>query len=221
MHNGDMGSHRPPHYRTLASLSRINLLHQLQQRGTMTVGDLAEAAGLHHNTTREHLHRLIDEGFVTCEPEQRNTKGRPRMLYRAASGADHRDDSIRAAKVEAALRRGEQVRRMLPIQDLACPSPMRRQLDALDDHLDQTGFDSQIDADGLHVQLHDCPFSEMVTEHPEVCSVHFGLLRGVLEAADGPLEARQLHPLVEPDTCTLDLLCTEPEKTHIPALVCQ
>src|SRR5665811_549832 len=212
MQNSGMWSRRPPKYRTLASLSRINLLYQLQQRGTMTVVDLAEAAGLHHNTAREHLHRLIADGFVTCEPEKRDTKGRPRMMYSAATGADHRDGSIRAAKVDAAQRRAERVRRMLAIVPVTwVPSPMMRQLDALDDHLDETGFDSRIAADGLHVQLHDCPFSELVEEHPEVCSVHFGLMQGVLDQAGGPLEAQELHPLAEPNSCTLDLHCAEPE----------
>ena len=209
MDNREMVFRRPSGYRTLASLSRINLLYQLQQRGTMTVGDLAEAAGLHHNTTREHLQRLIDDGFVSCEPERRETKGRPRMLYSAATGADHRDGSIRSKKVDVALRRAEQLRRMIPLEPVTrATSPIRRQLDVLDDHLDQTGFNAHIDADGLHIRLHDCPYYELVKEHPEVCSVHFGLLRSVLDQADGPLEAHQLHPLAESGTCTLDLHST-------------
>lgn len=220
--NEPMVPHRPPIYRTLSSLSRINLLYQLQQRGTMTIGDLAEAAGLHHNTAREHLHRLIDEGFVTCEPEIRESKGRPRMLYSVAAGVDHRDGSIRVAKAEAAERRGDQVRRMLSLEAII-HSPMQRQLDALDDHLDQTGFDARLDADGLHVHLHECPYSEMVKEHPEVCRVHFGLLKGLLEQIEGPLTAGALHPLVQPNTCTLDLhiAATEapPEARPVAAII--
>ncbi|TFC21713.1 helix-turn-helix transcriptional regulator [Cryobacterium glucosi] len=199
-----MSSSPPSSYRTLASFSRIKLLYFLQQRGTMTVGDLAEATGLHHNTTREHLQRLINDGFVTCEPEERDVKGRPRMLYSAAAGVDHREGSIRVAKIEAAERRGDLVRRMLPVS-AAIDSPLQRQLDALDDHLDQTGFDGRIDADGRHVRLHDCPYSEMVKEHPEVCRVHLGLLQGILQQTGGPLTADALHPLDEPDSCTLDL----------------
>jgi predicted ArsR family transcriptional regulator len=198
-----MTSH-PSAYRTLASFSRITLLHHLQQRGTMTVDDLAQAASLHHNTTREHLNRLIRDGFVTCEPENRDVKGRPRMLYTAAAGADHREGSVRAAKALVAERRADQVRRMLPLAD-ATHSPLQRQMDALDDHLDQTGFDAQLDADGAHVHLHECPYSEMVRAHPEVCRVHFGLLKSVLEQTEGPLAAEALHPLIQSNLCTLDL----------------
>lgn len=251
---------QPPSYKTLASLSRINLLHQLQQRGTMTVGDLAEAAGLHHNTAREHLDRLISEGFVTCEPEPRQTKGRPRMLYSAARGVDSDASSVRGKKVEAALIRAEQLRRMLPVTALdpsgavavghACAAPepadagtaaasagldgeaatavsaaaavsasvrpthpaVQRQFDALDDHLDQSGFDARISEDQQHVTLHDCPYSEMVKDHPEVCGVHFRLIQGVLEQAEGPLRAHQLHLIEAPRLCTIDLHQAGPEE---------
>lgn len=194
-------------YRTLASFSRIQLLYFLQQRGTMTVGDLAEATGLHHNTAREHLQRLIGDGFVTCRPESKDSKGRPRMLYSAAAGPDQTDGSIRAAKVEAAERNGDQVRRMLQVEAVI-HSPLQRQLDALDDHLDQSGFDARLEIDGTdgdRVHLHECPYSDMVKAHPEVCRVHFGLLKTLLETTEGPLSADALHPLVEPNTCTLDL----------------
>lgn len=223
---------QPPSYKTLASLSRINLLHQLQQRGTMSVGDLAEAAGLHHNTAREHLDRLISEGFVTCEPEPRQTKGRPRMLYSAARGVDSDATSVRGKKVEAALIRAQQLRRMLPVTPVdrpaagavavgaacACPDPaathpaVQRQFDALDDHLDQSGFDARVTDDQQHVTLHDCPYSEMVKDHPEVCGVHFRLIQGVLEQAEGPLRAHQLHLIEAPRLCTIDLHHASPEE---------
>ncbi|TFC88709.1 metalloregulator ArsR/SmtB family transcription factor [Cryobacterium sp. TMT3-29-2] len=205
-----MPHHQSSSYRTLASFSRITLLHHLMQRGTMTVGDLAEAAELHHNTTREHLQRLIRDGFVTWEVEHREAKGRPRILYSAASGADSRDGCIREAQAQASELRGDQVRQMLPIEAVL-HSPLQRQIDALDDHLDQTGFDAKLAADGRHVHLHECPYSEMARVHPEVCRVHFGLLRGILEQTDGPLSADALHPFVERNTCTLEISRTDYE----------
>jgi predicted ArsR family transcriptional regulator len=215
-------SHPASSYRTLASFSRIRLLSFLQQRGTMTVGDLSEATGLHHNTTREHLHRLIGDGFVTCSPEIKDSKGRPRILYSATAGTDRADGPIREAKAEAAERHGEQVRRMLRVEAVI-HSPLQRQLDALDEHLDESGFDAKLDDDGEHVHLHECPYLDMVRLHPEVCRVHFGLLKGLLEVTRGPLSADALHPLVEPNTCTLDLHrsdeepITEPESE--PAII--
>lgn len=170
----------------------------------MTVGDLAEAAGLHPNTAREHLQRLVDDGFITCQPEVRETKGRPRMLYSAAVGSDG-PGTVRAALAEAAERRGDLVRRLLPL-DVVDRTPRQRQIDALDDHLDQSGFDFDHAVDGTQVHLHDCPYSEMVKQHPEVCSVHYGLLQAALAQNEGPLLAGRMHPFSGPDTCTLDLL---------------
>ncbi|MEO6506076.1 MAG: helix-turn-helix domain-containing protein, partial [Terrimesophilobacter sp.] len=193
------------------SLSRINLLRELQSRGTRTVEELAAAAGLHHNTAREHLHRLIADGFVTCEPEEKDTKGRPRMLYRVANDTAHRDDPVQATKVTAALHRADQVRQLLHSDEtLEADSPMSRQMDVLDDHLDRTGFDARVEADELQVQLHNCPFSDLARRHPQVCLVHFGLVKGMLEQIGGPLVAEGLHPFVQPHSCTLDLCCSEP-----------
>ncbi len=83
-----MTARRVTAYRALASASRVTLLDALQQRDGMTITELAEISGLHANTAREHLGRLIEAGFVTCEPEERHTRGRPRMLYRAVAGSD-------------------------------------------------------------------------------------------------------------------------------------
>ena len=204
---------QPPSYKTLASLSRMNLLYQLQSRGTMTVNDLAEAAGLHPNTAREHLDRLIHDGFVTCAPEPRETKGRPKMLYSAAGGVSTELGSIRARKIEAAQERAEQLRRMLPVRPAGqpawagCTGPaVQRQLDALDDHLDQAGFDASRSANSEQLSLHDCPYSEMVKDHPEVCGVHYRLIQGVLEQADGPLRAVGLNLIDAPHLCVIDVV---------------
>ena len=97
--------YRPRSYfKALTSLSRINLLHELQIHGSMTVAELAAATGLHRNTAREHLHRLIDAGFISSEPIPRASKGRPMILYRAAT---HPGDPARRARRRAAEARTE------------------------------------------------------------------------------------------------------------------
>ncbi len=199
-----MAPRRPRSYfKTLTSLSRINLLHELQVNGSMTITELAAATHLHHNTAREHLHRLIEVGLVRSEPIPRTEKGRPKILYRAAT---ERNDPARLARQRAADARTEQYRRLLPIREVgAARSPIDRQLDLLDDHMDQCGFDAEIDADGTRMTMHDCPFSGLAKDHPQVCQVHFALVKDALELADGPLEARELHPFAGPHDCTVDL----------------
>lgn len=201
--NGPMASRHPRNYKTLASLSRINLLHELQQHGSLTVTELAAATGLHHNTAREHLHRLIDAGFVRSESIPRTSKGRPKILYRTATG---RDDPTHRARLLEAEARTERFRKLLPTRKIGIDrSPIDRQLDMLDDHMDQCGFDAAIEIDSKQMTMHDCPFSELARAHPQVCEVHFALVKDALQLADGPLEARELHPFSGPHDCTVDL----------------
>lgn len=70
------------------SPARHALLHHLQTSGPSTIDVLVEVVGLHPNTVREHLSRLISAGYVLSEPERRERRGRPRMIYRATQPAD-------------------------------------------------------------------------------------------------------------------------------------
>ena len=201
--NGVMATRHHTNYRTLASLSRINLLHELQQRGSQTVTELAKATGLHHNTAREHLHRLIDAGFVRSEPIPTTTKGRPKILYRAAN---RRSDLNGQSRIRAAQQRTERVRKLLPVHEVSHHrSPMDEQLDMLDDHMDQCGFDAVIQSDGERMTMHDCPFAELARDNPQVCEVHFELAKDSLRMVDGPVEARALYPFTTPNDCVLKL----------------
>lgn len=201
--NRAMAARRPSDYRTLASLSRINLLHELLQHGAQTVIELVEATGLHHNTAREHLHRLIDAGFVESEPVPTSTKGRPKLRYRTTQGAD---SPARQSRLRAAEQRTTLIRKFLPVEDITAErTPAARQLDSLDDHMDQCGFTAEIESDLSHMTMHDCPFSELAKNNPQVCDVHLALLKNALDDADGPLQVRELHPFSGPRTCTVDM----------------
>lgn len=198
-----MGTRNTSDYRTLASLSRINLLHELQQNGEKTVTELAEATGLHHNTAREHLHRLIEAGFVDFETIPAQAKGRPRLRYRAARGES---SPAHQARLAAGEERTELLNRILPVTDISAErTPMDRQLDALDDHMDQCGFEAEITHDCTRMTMYDCPFGDLAKENPQVCEVHLGLVQSTLDGADGPLRATELHPFLGPTTCQVDL----------------
>lgn len=98
-----MTTRRTPAARTLASASRVELLDLLQTRGPATVGELSAATGLHENTTREHLQRLVDEGYAVRAPEHRAVRGRPRMVYRARTAEDVRADPVARRRLEDAI----------------------------------------------------------------------------------------------------------------------
>ncbi|KGM14068.1 helix-turn-helix domain-containing protein [Cellulomonas bogoriensis] len=77
-----MPQRRTSPFRALASESRLVMLHALQRSEVpLGVEDMAEEAGVHVNTAREHLERLVEAGFVTRSIEHRATRGRPRVLY--------------------------------------------------------------------------------------------------------------------------------------------
>jgi len=75
---------RPPARAALAG-SRLDLLHLLRGEGAATVAALAARTGLHENTVRTHLDRLVGAGLAVREPEVRTVRGRPRTVYRAVA----------------------------------------------------------------------------------------------------------------------------------------
>ncbi|MCI2957725.1 winged helix-turn-helix transcriptional regulator [Agromyces atrinae] len=195
-------------YRTLASYRRVELLHLVQESPGSTLAELVDATGIHINTVREHMQRLIDEGFVVAKSEHRTTRGRPRVLYSAATGAD--DTAAARERLTGAVQRAEALRRYAPEavlgDDTVFADEALNQLDALDDHLDRAGFDPALDTTKLEVELSGCPYREMVDEHRDVvCSVHLGIIRTVLSHAGGPVSADRLLPFTTPGCCTLAL----------------
>ncbi len=48
----------------------------------LTVFEIADAVGLHHNAVRQHLKRLSDAGMVSVTREAPVGRGRPRLRYR-------------------------------------------------------------------------------------------------------------------------------------------
>lgn len=226
-----MSRHRSAWARILASTSRVEIMHVLQDRGPSTIDVLVDATDLHPNTVREHLARLIEGDLVRSEPEKRTTRGRPRMTYRATSSADIRNDpeaasilerSIAQAALTEALVRGfsrdgaadrareagrEVGRGLGQSGDAPEPDSRDRELLALSAHLDSFGFDPELERENLTYHLWRCPFKEMAQERPDVvCAVHAGLAQGVLDQAGGSLGVAELTPFVGPSHCTLRLI---------------
>jgi DNA-binding transcriptional ArsR family regulator len=67
---------------------RLRVLELLRSApGGLGVTDLAMQLGLHTNTVRFHLNRLVAAGLATREVEQHNGPGRPRLTFAAAPKA--------------------------------------------------------------------------------------------------------------------------------------
>ncbi|XPP26906.1 MAG: helix-turn-helix transcriptional regulator [Leucobacter sp.] len=60
--------------------------------------------------------------------------------------------------------------------------------------------------DGTEIALRQCPLIEAAAHHPEVvCSVHLGMVTGVLEAIGSADEGSELTPFSAPGECALRL----------------
>src|ERR1035437_7975499 len=201
--------------------SRSRVLEILQDTGAqLGVSEVAARLSLHPNTVRFHLDALVASGLVDSEAEESDLRGRPRMLYSAnanSASAGRRNyrflaeilASSMAAQVshprEVAINAGREWGRYLgegppPFTRVDADEATGRLVSAMED----IGFAPEAVTRGRRrkVLLHRCPFREVAQEHPEVvCSIHLGLMNGLLAELDAPLEVNQLDPFVEPSQC--------------------
>ncbi|GAA5033343.1 helix-turn-helix transcriptional regulator [Microbacterium fluvii] len=194
-------------YSALSSYSRVQIMRLVQDHPGRTITDLCDETGLHANTVREHVQRLIEGGYLVAETERRTTRGRPRVLYSAATGEAAASSPIARRKAEEAARRGDLMRRVLPwTADAELPSDALHQIDALVEDLGDAGFDPIIDEGALTVDLSPCPHASADGSHRDVlCAVHQGLMEGVLTQAGGPLRIAQITTSCDPSTCVVML----------------
>jgi predicted ArsR family transcriptional regulator len=205
--------------------TRSSVLEVLQDTGAqLGVNDVATRLSLHPNTVRFHLDALLASGLVDSEAEQRDLPGRPRTLYSAnanSASAGRRNyrllaeilASSMAAQTshprEVAINAGREWGRYLgegppPFKRVDANEATRRLVTAMED----IGFAPEAVTKGRRRQVlvHRCPFREVAQEHPEVvCSIHLGLMNGLLAELDAPLEVDRLDPFVEPSQCVASL----------------
>ena len=214
----------PPDTAVLGA-SRARVLAVLRTAPSkLGVGEVAGRVGLHPNTTRFHLDGLVEAGLAVRASEDREVPGRPRTLYTATprGAAGGRRSYRLLAEIltsylagqakqpaQAALKAGEAWGRFLadrpaPFQRVDAATATRQLVATLDD----IGFAPEAVTAGRkrQVLLHHCPFQEAAEQHRDVvCSIHLGLMRGLLDELDAPLEAQRLDPFVEPTLCVTHL----------------
>lgn len=186
----------------ISSYSRVRILHLVQSRSPRSIEELCEGTGLHANTVREHLQRLMEGGYVIAATEHRGTRGRPRTLYSAATGMPGSSSPVARRKVHDAARRGDVLRRVMHLEESELGDAATHQLDALVEHLEESGFEPVVDEEALTVELTPCPHAAARPEHrPVLCQVHLSLMQGVLSEAGGPLAADSVRELGDPSAC--------------------
>ena len=222
--------------RSHLSTAREGILNVLiDQPQPCTVAALSALTRQHPNTIREHLDGLTSQGLVVRTRAAAEGRGRPAWLYSAAPevGVDPgaREYAALAMALAAHILRTsaqpgmdaieagrswgrELVRENQNSQGQApgCGAPpsaiaARREVVTI---LDGLGFAPTADARVGVVKLRRCPLIEAAHRNQEVvCSVHLGLVRGVLEELGGDpdrTERTALQPFSEPGACRLDLI---------------
>ncbi|HEX7745037.1 MAG TPA: helix-turn-helix domain-containing protein [Micromonosporaceae bacterium] len=215
-----------PPERQPSSTGRAVVLDALRARGPATVPALAGELGLHPNTVRFHLTKLVQLGLAREDRGAPAGPGRPRLLYRATGpgGTGERaDESIGeyqllshiltgyvAAHTDDPAAAARSAGRQWGHHLVDRPEPGRhpedvRIIDRVSAMLDKLGFAPQARPSG-EILLHRCPFRAVAEQHPGViCSVHLGLMEGAVDELGGSTEDAVLQPFVTPDLCVARL----------------
>ncbi|WP_300012357.1 helix-turn-helix domain-containing protein [Pseudonocardia sp.] len=203
----------------LAVPSRVRLLDRLRAADVpLTAQELAVQCGLHVTTVRSHLDVLAGAGLVHARAEAAGRRGRPRMLYHPSTAGEppagyellagflaaHWADDP-AERAQRAERAGRAAAAAHPVRTGEQPVlSLEESLARISGVFAELGFEPDVvpGADATQIRLHHCPFRAVATEHPEVvCSLHLGLLRGLLDGAGPSAEVTGLAPFVEPHLC--------------------
>ena len=212
-------------HKALADDTRFRLYRYLGLSGRpVSVRELSTRLSLHPNTLRPHLRRLEEAGLVRREVRKGATVGRPQTLYIAIERTELENRDFRLlAEILAGLASGARARdraadrarewgRYLAARGVPKPgtrAAARHHLAVLQEAMASAGFDPRFrraSDGGVEVTLRDCPFRELLDDHRElVCSIHRGLVEGMVGALEPPMALTAFEPLTEPTTCRLEV----------------
>lgn len=198
-----------------------------------TAADVAGRLGGHANTARFHLEALVAAGVVERHREDRTAPGRPRTHYALAATAgvapqrsyrilaeilaSHVASTSPDPAAEAAQAGRDFARHLVPEGARADTPAVAAEVVAA--QLAGLGFDSRPapDPHGARLDVRSCPFLEVATGHLDVvCSVHRGLMEGLLAGIAAPVEVTSLEPLVAPGHCVARLRLAERRGQRVP-----
>ena len=175
--------------------------------GGATAAEVAEGFALHPNVARHHLEKLAGGGYLDVELARHESAGRPSKRYRTSADDSHlafpprRDDLLatllakalerlpvdeaRAIAEEVGLEYGRAIAaRMEPTEGhRSVKAAVASVADALTAH----GFAAHAEKRGneLRIVSEHCPFGGAAIEHPVICAVDRGLVKGMLAALYG------------------------------------
>ncbi len=194
------------------------------------IAELADRLGVHPNTVRFHLDKLVDGGRVERVRARTASTGRPPQLYQAVRGMDpagprhfkllarvlvealsaHPEPAAEAAR---AGREWGRARALSDGPDAQRSSPSHRLVRLMD----ELGFAPEVsppqgkETEAAWLGLRSCPFLELATDRRAVvCPVHLGIMQGALQGWRADVTVDRLDPFVQPDLCLAHLAPVAP-----------
>jgi predicted ArsR family transcriptional regulator len=192
----------------------------------VTASEVAEQFALHPNVARHHLDKLAAGGYVEVFVARagRGGAGRPSKRYRTsgrAAGLElplKGDDllitllgrALALVPIDQAESMAEEVGEAYGRQLAAHMSPgggqrsFRNALHAIADALTAHGFAAHAEARGQSLALikESCPFFDTAKQHPVICAVDRGMVRGMLVGLYG-----EAVPVTESSRALGDAAC--------------
>jgi len=176
--------------------TRDKILQTLLEKPRSTINALAEAVGINPISVRHHLTNLQMEGLVEGQ-EERHGVGRPRLVYVLT---DEGMERFPTRYMQLTTRLLSQMKGSMPgpvvanlfnqiAEDLASQysgdvknMSIEERLDLVKEILGHEGFNVQWEKKDGQYEIHEisCPYYQIGTAHPEVCSVDQTLISKML-----------------------------------------
>lgn len=176
----------------------------------LTAAQVAQHFSVHPNVARHHLDKLAAGGYVevAAHRTQGAGAGRPSKRYQPVavdeSAVPVRVDDLllsllgRALQVlppdqvetmaeEVGNEFGRSIAAGMTGPDDSGHRSLRAAIDSIADALTAQGFAAHAEQrdDQLRIVNHNCPFGDMAVQHPVICAVDRGMVRGMLAALHG------------------------------------
>lgn len=193
----------------------------------VTAAQIAEQFDVHPNVARHHLDKLSAGGYleVAIERHERAGAGRPSKQYRAVNESPDFDFPVRSDDLVLSLlgkaltllsprdaeamaeEVGQQYGRVmaegLTGDDINLGHrSLRSALQAVADALTAHGFAAHTDQrnNQLRIVNNHCPFGEVAIDHPVICAVDRGMVKGMLTSIYGETSPELSASLPQGDT---------------------
>jgi predicted ArsR family transcriptional regulator len=204
----------------LHSPTRETLLRRIEQaERPVSIAELAAATGWHDNTVRGHVHALWRDGYLARSHGGHAGRGRPSWRWSATPRTPSEPYAALADALAGALERasadpardardaGIAWGRALGAGTRRAGTPEEARQRVVEAMRDQGFAPREAVGPPGAVALGQCPLIDAAARHPGVvCTVHLGLVEGLLEAVSPEGSAPrdvELIPFSTPGTCTL------------------